>query len=237
MDIHLGRGDFSLLPVSFGNTKGKNIDFGESLFSELNFGTAEFDRVDFSHSQIGWLYFDSAQIDRCFFSDFKGFHAYGGNSNIAVIFGERGDFGDITLESMHSEQFNVNHMKATSMALGKSSVSEMYMSNGEGVGELHGGESILRILNLHESRIREIDFENSQITRALLNKCSIDSVHCDELKADLLYVGNDGKNEIGTLDFGESKGIKYINIDKILPTKREVEEEQRRHVFGELKFR
>ncbi len=152
------------------------------------------------------------------------------------MFCERGNVKDFNFNTMEIEQINLNQMTIVELRLGKSKIRELFMSNGKNIQRLYCEESKLWLLNLHEATLEKLDFGESIITKALINKCTVKEVRCEELVSELLYVGNDGRNELGLVDFAEGKGIKHIEIEKILPKKDEATKEQRQ-VFETLRFR
>lgn len=234
-EIRLGEGDFSLANVSLGDISVERINFDSSRFGELGLGSLVAKRMDLCDSQIGVLRFDQSEIGECFLANFYGHKVFGGQSSIGVLYGEGGNVKEMDLEYMRLEQFHVNHLVASELKLGKSRVRELSMSAEKGIQKLYCDESKLWLLNLHESSLSELNFGNSEISKALINKCSVEIVRCDNLKAELFYIGNDGKNELGLVDFELAKGIKNIEVEKIVPNSGENKTGER-HIFKKLSF-
>ncbi len=234
-NVMFGEGDFSRMSVSLGDNDWASVNFGSSIFSELSLSSLKADRIDFANSQAGELFFDVAKLGECFLSNYYGYKFFGGQADVEVLFGEGADVKDMSLESMQVGQFHVNHIKAEELRLGKSRIREMSMSAEKGVQKLYCEESKLELLNLHESHLKELHFGDSEIRKALINKCSVGTVRCDNLKAEVFYIGNDGKNELGLIDFERAKGIKRIEMERILPYSGSNKTDER-HIFSKLSF-
>lgn len=233
-DINLGDGDFSLLHTSFGDTIAENIDFHGCLFTKLELGNLRARRLDFSHSQAPFLNFDHSKIGECFLGDFVGYKIQFNAAEVENIFGERGLVESIDFDSLTAEQFNVNSLCAENLMFARSKIRETYLSRGNGIKKMDFQESKLELLNLHEGELREVDFGNSRITRAMINKSIIDVVRAENLTAEVLFIGNDGKNKIRLLEFGDNKGIKHLELEKALPS--EIDREIKRSAFDKLSF-
>ena len=233
-DVNFGDGDFSLLHTSFGDTVAESIDFHNCLFTKLKLGNLQAKRLDFSHSQAPFLDFDYSKMDECFFGDFQGYRIHFSEAEVKNVFGERALTESISLDSLAAEQFNVNGLRAESFMLARSEIREMYLSRGDGIRKMEFQESKLELLNLHEGELKEVNFGNSRITRAMINKSTIDVVHCENLTAEVMFFGNDGKNKIGLLEFGDNKRIKHLELEEILASERD--REIKRAAFHKLSF-
>lgn len=235
-DIFLGEGDFTKLPegLSFAGTSAKSVDFDKCRFSELSLGSLKAERIDLSRSKSGWLTFNSAIIGECFFSDFEGDNIDGGEAKIENIFGERGITHRLKLDSMTVGQFNINNMQIKEFRLDESQIRELYMSNGKGVQDMFFSESQIELLNLHESSMHEVHFEWSKIHKALINKCSVEKIYCDELDTELLFIARH-KNELGEIDFSEMKDVSRVEIEAILPQTKE-QGAERKATYKRLSF-
>ncbi len=194
--LNFGAGDFTSVSISFCATRSEYVDFSESVFGH----------VDFRDSQIG----------SCFFADFQGKEVHFGNARMENVFWERGSAAFIYLDKLTAGQFNINDMETEEIRLGDSQVREMYLSTGEGVQRMFCEHAQIGLLNLHEGRLIEVDFGESRIHKALINKATIDLVKAEGLVADKLYIGNDGKNEIGELRLGLHEGVKEVDLEKAL---------------------
>ena len=196
-EIDFGQGDFTAFAVSFGGTRAKTLDFANSKFGDVNLQVSN--------------------IENCFFGEFSGRTLQFGDAKITNVFCERANAEGVYLEHLQAEKFNVNNMATPELRLGESRVAEMYLSRGEGVEKMYGELAELRLLNLHEGRLQELDFGEATIESALINKAHIDIVRAQNLIANKLYIGNDGRNEIGKLELGLQLRIRELDLEEALP--------------------
>ncbi len=193
-EVNLGRGDFTSVSVTFRGTRAKLVDFAESKFEYLGFS--------------------DTKIENCFFAGLEAREVHFGDAVIENVFWERGRSDGVYMENLVAGQFNINSMVTGELRLGNSRVREMYLSVGEGVQRMYCEHAELDLLNLHEGRLEEVDFGESRIQKALINKARIGLVKAEGLQADKLYVGNDGKNEIGELRLGLHEGVREVDLEK-----------------------
>ena len=192
--LSFGNGDFSSFKLFLGDSKASLVDFSESKFDDVDFQYAEFRDCFLAGGSFSEIRF--------------------GNARITNVFGEDSSTKAVYLDSLSAHQFNVNEIKAKEFRMGDAHVDEMYFSRGEGIEIMDCERAELGLLNLHEGQMREFHFGQSVVQKALINKAHLRGLYIEGLKADKLYIGNDGLNEIGKLEFSQITGIKEINIDK-----------------------
>lgn len=226
-ELHFGHGDFSNCSVLFAGAKAAKVNFGNSAMAYMSLGDLEASELDFAKSSIGEIMFASAKLGDCFCAELNTYQLHGGEAQIEYFFGERGGSAQANLEQMIVDQFHANHLGAEKLHFGESEMSELWMSNSDAINELWFERTKIELMNMHECKVQKIDFENAEISKALINKCSAELIVIHDLQAEVLYFGNHGKNEIGHAEFGEMQGIKELNIDRLLRDHPEQQAEQR----------
>ena len=171
----------------------------------------------FANSKFSDVNLEESKVENCFFDEFSGRTLQFGSAEITNVFCETSSAQGVYLENLQAGQFNVNNMATAELRLGRARVGEMFLSRGEGVERIYGELAELDLLNLHEGRLQELDFGQARIKKALINKADVEIVRAEGLIADKLYIGNDGKNEIGKLELGSQLGIRELDLEEALP--------------------
>ncbi len=192
--LNLGRGDLSELKVYFGQSTANLIDFSECKIDEVEFQDAKFRECFLADGQFRELRF--------------------GNASIENVYGEHASAETVHLDHLSCRQFNANEIKTRDLRMDEVRIGEMYFSRGEGVENMYFDQAELGLLNLHEGTTRQVHFGESRIGKALVNKAHIPELYVEGLRAQQFYIGNDGRNEIGRLEFEQVENISEINIHK-----------------------
>jgi hypothetical protein len=98
--------------------------------------------------------------------------------------------------------------------MGDAKAQSMSLSRGDGVKNISFQHSKLDWVNFHEGKIGIVRFDDSAITRTIILRASMDELHCDRIKTEKIFFSQEHyKNRIGTLDFGEMKGVGSVELD------------------------
>jgi uncharacterized protein YjbI with pentapeptide repeats len=205
--VNFGQGDFTELKVQLAETKAGLVDFAGS----------KFDTIDFADAEIGDCFLAGSELTEINF----------GKAKIVNVFGEQCSAAVIRFEALECQQFNINEMHARQLRLREARIRELYLSCGDGIEEIYFDNAELQLLNLHEGSVREVHFGESAVQRALINKAHIRELNIENLRADKLYIGNDGHNEIGRLRFDQIEGIGTISIERAFY-------DETRQLFGDI---
>lgn len=192
--IVLGEGDFTAVHVNLEGARANLLDLSESKFDSIDMGNAEIANCFLATSEIRELRF--------------------GDARIANVFGEQCRTETTHLDRLTCHQFNVNEIRAREIHLNEARVSEMYLSRGEGVEAMYCDSVSMEILNLHEGNIREFHFGDAHVTRALVNKATIDELYVEGLQTNIFYIDNALGNEINHLIFEQIAEIDHISMER-----------------------
>jgi len=205
--VNFGQGDFTELKVQLAETKASLVDFASS----------KFDTIDFADAEIGDCFLAGSELTELSF----------GRARIVNVFGEQCRAAVIRFEALECQQFNANEIHARQLQLREARIRELYLSRGDGIEEIYFDNAELQLLNLHEGSIREVHFGESTVQCALINKAHIRELNIENLRADKLYICNDGRNEIGKLKFEQIEGIGMIILERAFY-------DETRRVFGDI---
>ncbi len=193
--INFGKGDFTGLKVELGETKSRVVDLADSKFDVIDFAAAEVGDCFLAGSEMGELGF--------------------GKAKIVNIFGEQAKASVIRFDTLECEQFNANEVRAKLFQLKEAHVRELYLSRGDGIEGMYFDSAVLELLNLHEGKVGELHFGQSTVRMALINKASVRELNIEGLRSDRLYIDS-YKNEIDMLRFEQTADIGEINIERAL---------------------
>jgi uncharacterized protein YjbI with pentapeptide repeats len=147
--------------------EGQKLIFGYGDFTDtkLFLGHTKAGLIDFSKSKFRDVVFQDAKIGDCFFDESEAESVEFGDAEVKNVFWEKGRSGSVYLDHLTCEQFNINSMATREFRLGEARVGQMFLSVGDRVERMYGERCKVDLLNLHEGKLKEVDFGEATVRR------------------------------------------------------------------------